>query len=107
MERARGGWQTEAGESNLTPAQHSRLELLPDEYHVVGWDSAWANPELAGPLIEDPLDHHICRLSPRGRLLGTPSSDALHAVLRRREWLALSLAANNSGTRARAAGAGL
>jgi hypothetical protein len=35
--------------------------------------------DTAGPLIEDPLDRHVCRLSPRGRLLNNPSSDALEA----------------------------
>jgi hypothetical protein len=89
MNRPREGWEAAAGESALTPAQHSRLELMPADYHVVGWDFAFSSPGLAGPLIEDPLDHHICRLSPHGRLLKSPSPDALEAVVRRREWLAL------------------
>jgi hypothetical protein len=96
MQRPREDWEGEAGgstltpaQSALTPAQHSRLELLPADYHVVGWDFASSSPDLAGPLIEDPLDHHICRLSPHGRLLNSPSPDALEAIVRRREWLAL------------------
>jgi hypothetical protein len=85
MQRLLGTRQSQAGESNLTVAQHSRLEILPDDFHVVGWDFAWQSPATAGPLIEDPLDHHICRLSPRGKLLNCPSSDALERVARRRE----------------------
>jgi hypothetical protein len=80
---------SQASESNLTLAQHSRLEILPDDFHVVGWDFAWQSPATAGPLIEDPIDHHICRLSPRGKLLNCPSCDALEDVARRRERVAL------------------
>jgi hypothetical protein len=29
--------------------------VLPDDFHVVGWDHAWQSPDTAGPLIEDPL----------------------------------------------------
>jgi hypothetical protein len=86
-----GRWQVRAGESYLTPAQHSRLELLPDNFHVVGWDFASSDPDLAGPLIEDPLDHHLARLSPRGRLYNDPSPQALEALARRREWRALQM----------------
>jgi hypothetical protein len=89
MTRPQGRWQVRADESNLTPAQYSRLELLPDDFHVVGWDSAWSTPHLAGPLIEDPLDHHLCRLSPGGKLFNNPSPEALEALARRRERLAL------------------
>jgi hypothetical protein len=85
-----GRWQVGGGEWDLTPAQHSRLELLPDDFHVVGWDFAWSNPDLAGPLIEDPLDHHLARLTPKGRLYNDPSPEALKALARRREWRALS-----------------
>jgi hypothetical protein len=73
----------------LSAAQHSRLELLPDHFRVVGFDFALQSPSTAGPLIQDPLDGHICRLSPRGKLLNSPSQDALAAVARRREWAAL------------------
>jgi hypothetical protein len=81
---------SQPGQSNLTLAQHSRLEILPDDFHVVGWDFAWQSPATAGPLIEDPIDHHICRLSPRGKLLNCPSCDALEDVARRRERIALT-----------------
>jgi hypothetical protein len=70
---------------DLTSAQHKRLEALPDDFHVVGWDDAWQSPTTAGPLIEDTLDHHICRLTPRGKLMNNPSADALEQLMRRRE----------------------
>ena len=89
MQRLIGIQRSQAGESDLTVAQHSRLEILPDDFHVVGWDFAWQSPSTAGPLIEDPIDHHICRLSPRGKLLNCPSRDALEEVARRRQQLAL------------------
>jgi hypothetical protein len=72
---------------DLTSAQHNRLDALPDDFHVVGWDEAWQSPTTAGPLIEDTLDHHICRLTPRGKLMNNPSSDALERLMRRRESL--------------------
>jgi hypothetical protein len=72
---------------NLTSAQHKRLDALPDDFHVVGWDDAWQSPTTAGPLIEDSLDHHICRLTPRGKLMNNPSSDALEQLARRRDSL--------------------
>jgi hypothetical protein len=73
--------------ADLTLAQHQRLDALPDDFHVVGWDDAWQSPTTAGPLIEDSLDHHICRLTPRGKLMNNPSSDALEQLVRRRESL--------------------
>jgi hypothetical protein len=79
-----------AGQTSLTLAQHARIARLPDDFRCVGWDAAWNSPDTAGPLIEDPLDHHICRLSPRGKLLNNPSQDALEEVARRREWLVLA-----------------
>jgi hypothetical protein len=63
------------------------LSSCPDDFHVLGWDPAWQSPDTAGPLIEDPLDRHICRLSPRGKLLNRPSRDALDALQRRRRVL--------------------
>jgi hypothetical protein len=84
-----GTRRSQSDESSLTLAQHSRLEILPDDFHVVGWDFAWQSPSTAGPLIEDPIDHHICRLSPRGKLLNCPSRDALEEVARRRQQLTL------------------
>jgi hypothetical protein len=72
---------------DLTLAQHQRLDALPDDFHVVGWDDAWQSPTTAGPLVEDSLDHHICRLTPRGKLMNNPSSDALEQIVRRRESL--------------------
>jgi hypothetical protein len=73
----------------LSAAQHSRLDLLPDHFRVVGFDFASQSPSTAGPLIQDPLDGHICRLSPRGKLLNNPTADALESLARRREWAAL------------------
>lgn len=75
----------------LSAAQHSRLDLLPNHFRVVGFDFAWQSPHTAGPLIQDPLDGHICRLTPRGKLMNRPSSDALESLTRRREWLSLGL----------------
>jgi hypothetical protein len=72
---------------DLTLAQHQRLDALPDDFLVVGWDDAWQSPTTAGPLVEDTLDHHICRLTPRGKLMNNPSSDALEQLVRRRESL--------------------
>jgi hypothetical protein len=72
---------------DLTLAQHQRLDALPDDFLVVGWDDAWQSPTTAGPLVEDTLDHHICRLTPRGKLMNNPSSDALEQIVRRRESL--------------------
>jgi hypothetical protein len=77
------------GERSLTLAQHARIARLPDDFKCVGWDAAWRSPTTAGPLIEDPLDHHVCRLSPTGKLLNNPSEDALEELARRRERLAL------------------
>jgi hypothetical protein len=74
---------------SLTLAQHARIARLPDDFKCVGWDPAWRSPTTAGPLIEDPLDHHVCRLSPSGKLLNNPSDDALEELARRRERLAL------------------
>lgn len=79
----------EAAESGLTLAQHARMARLPEDFKCVGWDPAWRSPTTAGPLIEDPLDHHICRLSPSGKLLNNPSDDALEELARRRERLTL------------------
>jgi hypothetical protein len=76
-------------ERSLTVAQHARIARLPDDFKCVGWDPAWRSPTTAGPLIEDPLDHHVCRLSPTGKLLNNPSDDALEELARRRERLAL------------------
>ena len=75
--------------AELTIAQHNRLDRLPEDFHVVGWDDAWQSPTTAGPLIEDTLDHHICRLTPRGKLMNNPSSDALERLIRRRESFAV------------------
>jgi hypothetical protein len=34
--------------SELTDAQHSRLDLLPDDFRVVGFDYARQSPDTAG-----------------------------------------------------------
>jgi len=87
---------------SLTLAQHARIARLPDDFKCVGWDSAWRSPITAGPLIEDPLDHHICRLSPSGKLLNNPSDDALEELARRRrERVALRRVAARPRTGAR------
>jgi hypothetical protein len=91
----------EEGERSLTLAQHARIARLPDDFKCVGWDAAWRSPTTAGPLIEDPLDHHICRLSPTGKLLNNPSEDALEELARRRERLALRRLAARARTGAR------
>jgi hypothetical protein len=83
----------------LTLAQHQRLDALPDDFHVVGWDDAWQSPTTAGPLVEDSLDHHICRLTPRGKLMNNPSSDALEQIVRRRESLHKKHVLNSLGTK--------
>jgi hypothetical protein len=90
----------EAAESGLTLAQHARIARLPEDFKCVGWDPAWRSPTTAGPLIEDPLDHHICRLSPSGKLLNNPSDDALEEVARRRERLTLRRVSGRARIRA-------
>jgi hypothetical protein len=90
----------EEGQRSLTLAQHARIARLPDDFKCVGWDDAWRSPTTAGPLIEDPLDHHICRLSPSGKLLNNPSEDALQELARRRKRLALRRVPGRARTRA-------